>query len=287
MTAFLHDQLRFHYLDTGTSGTSEVPFFFQHGLGGDVGQPSGLFSPPPGIRLLCFDCRAHGETTPVGDPGKLRIAVFADDLRALMDRLEIPDAVIGGISMGAAVALNFALRFPERTRGLVLSRPAWLAGPMEENARIYAAIAKLTREHGAARGREAFAETEDYRKTLRLSPDAAASLLGQFDNPRAEETVAKLERIPTDSPVDRLEAVEAIGAPTLVLANRQDPIHPFEYGEVLARRISGAEFREITPKSLSRERHMADVQAALEAFLARFLARQPVNGLPNHGNTGH
>ena len=66
MAILEHDGLSFHYLDKG-SGT---PFFFQHGLGGDVNQTFGLFQPPPGIRLISYDCRAHGETRPLGDPEK-------------------------------------------------------------------------------------------------------------------------------------------------------------------------------------------------------------------------
>src|SRR3954453_23307117 len=124
MPTFAHDGLAFHYEDTGEG----VPFIFQHGLGGDVNQPCGLFRPPEGVRLLALDCRAHGETRPLGDPDQLRLATFADHLAALLDYLEVPRAVIGGISMGAAVALNFALRYPERVLGLVLSRAAWLDG---------------------------------------------------------------------------------------------------------------------------------------------------------------
>jgi pimeloyl-ACP methyl ester carboxylesterase len=55
--------------------------------------------------------------------------------------------------------------------------------------------------------------------------------------------------------------------PTLILASRQDPIHPFEYGGQIAQIIPNSEFHEITPKSISKERHVLDVQEALEPFL--------------------
>ncbi|HLN31137.1 MAG TPA: alpha/beta hydrolase [Gemmataceae bacterium] len=265
MPSFQRDRLSFHYRDLGEG----VPFVFQHGLGGDVQQPFGLFQPPHGFRLLAFDCRGHGETRPLGDPAKLGIASFADDLLALLDNLAIERVVVGGISLGAAVALNFALRFPERVLGIVLSRPAWLDGPMLDNARLYAQIARLIRERGARAGRKAFEESGEYRRVLEESPDAANSLLGQFDNPRAEETVAKLERVPQDAPCRSREEWKAIIVPTLVLANRRDPIHPFAFGEILANGIAGAEFRELTAKSVSKERHAADVQNFISAFLIR------------------
>ena len=273
MPKLTHDQIDFNYQDTG----SGIPFFFQHGLGADVSQTFGIFRPPPGFRLISFDCRAHGETRPVGDPEKIGIAAFADDLEALMDRLEIERAIVGGISMGAAIALNFTLRFSERVLGLVLSRPAWLDGPRPDNAVVFTQIAQLIRQYGARRGREEFLKSDTYKKIQSEVPDTANSLLNQFNHPRAEETVVKLERIPRDAPNRNLAELARIRVPTLVLANRLDAIHPFEYGEILARSIPGAEFKEITSKSVSIGRHEEDVQRALADFLGRRFANR-LNG---------
>jgi len=269
MPFFERDGLSFHYLDKG-GGTT---FFFQHGLGGDVNQTFGLFEAPPGIRLITFDCRAHGATRPLGDSDKISIAAFADDLQALMNYLQVPRAIIGGISMGAAVAQNFVLRFPERARGLVLSRPAWVDRPRSENVTVFTQIARLIRQHGARRGKELFAQTKMYCEIQREFPETANSLLLQFDHPRAEETVIKLERIPNDTPSRGLGELGRIRVPTLVLANRQDPIHPFEYGQTLARVIPGAEFKELTPKSVSVGLHGVEVQQ----FIGEFLEKHFVN----------
>ena len=265
MPTFLHDEIHFHYRDTG----SGVPFVFQHGLGADVSQTFGLFTPPPGFRLLGFDCRAHGETRPVGDPEKISIDTFADDLRALLDHLKISRVVVGGISMGAATALTFALRHPERTLGLVLSRPAWLDESRAEGMQIFPVIAQSIRQYGAWEGAQRFQETETFQEVRRVSPDNAASLLGQFAHSRAAETVVKLERIPAHVPAHPRSAWRSITVPTLVLANRRDAIHPFEFGETFAREISGAEFHELTPKSVSQERHEAETQQFIADFLVR------------------
>jgi pimeloyl-ACP methyl ester carboxylesterase len=266
---FTHDGLNFYYRDEGAG----VPFFFQHGLGGDVSQPFGLFKPPPGFRLLAFDCRAHGRTHPSGDPARLHFSTFAEDLLALMDYLEIERAIVGGISMGAGLALNLTLRFPGRVRGLVLSRPAWLDAPHPWNVKMFTLISRLLREHGAKRGQELFQQTEEYKEALVKWPDVANSLALQFESPQAEETAFKFERIITDAPNGDRQAWKSIRVPTLVLANRQDPIHPYEFGEILAQAIPGAQLREITSKSVSLERHEADVQRHLEQFLAAHSAR--------------
>jgi pimeloyl-ACP methyl ester carboxylesterase len=263
MPFFENDQLQFYFREQG----SGIPFFFQHGLGGDTSQPFGIFRPPEGIRMLYFDCRGHGRTQPPGDPEKIGLASFSNDLLGLMAHLGIERAVVGGISMGAAVALNFTLRFPQHVLGLVISRPAWLDGPMGKSADIYAMIAQLIRRWGARRGLELFKQSEIYAEVFNLSPDAAKSLCGQFENPRAEESVAILERLPYDEPNHDRRQWASISVPTLIIASRQDPIHPFEYAGQIAQIIPNSEFHEITAKSISLERHVMDVQATIESFL--------------------
>jgi pimeloyl-ACP methyl ester carboxylesterase len=238
-------------------------------LGADVTQSFGLFRPPGGIRLIGFDCRAHGRTHPVGPSEKVSLASFADDLLALMDHLQVEKAVVGGISMGAAVALNFALRHPQRVLGLVLHRPAWLDAPRRDNVVVFTAMADLLREHGAERGLELFKQSEIYQRALARSTASAASLASQFMHPRAQETVVRLEKIPLDAPGADRRQWRALAVPTLVMANDDDVIHPLEYGVTLAREIPGAEFKELTPKAVSVDLHQEETQRFLEAFLLR------------------
>jgi pimeloyl-ACP methyl ester carboxylesterase len=265
MPEFQRDGLTFHYQDGG-QGT---PVFFQHGLGADMTQPLGLLQPLKGFRLLAFDCRAHGETRPFGHEAKLNFDCFADDLIALLDHLEIPQAVFGGISMGAGISLNAALRYPERILGLILSRPAWLDTPSPTNLRVLGVIARLIREHGARAGRQQFLESADYARLQAESPDAASSMVGQFESARAEDGVARLERMLNDVPSRDRWRWKKIDVPILVLANRQDPVHPWALAETMAKEFNNAELAELTPKSVSKELHAADVQRTIERFLER------------------
>ncbi|MGO9467012.1 MAG: alpha/beta fold hydrolase [Isosphaeraceae bacterium] len=262
MPEFTRDGITFHYQDTKEG----MPFVFQHGLGGDVTQPLSLYHPKPGIRLIAFDMRGHGQTYPLGNVEKLSMATLAGDLVALLDFLQIDQAVVGGISLGSAVAASVALRFPARVRALVLSRPAWIEGPVPQNVRTYALIARLIRQWGAAQGLERFRSTAEFQEMERASPDCAQSLCGQFEQPRTEEFVARLERLASDTPVKSRQDYRTIRAPTLILGNRQDPIHPWTCAEALAQLIPHANLRELTPKSVSIDAHRADVQSAIDDF---------------------
>ena len=86
----------------------------------------------------------------------------------------------------------------------------------------------------------------------------------------------KFESIIQDTPHPSRSAWMSIQVPTLVLANRLDPVHPFDYAEELARTIPGAAFRELTPKSTSLQQHEADVRRWLvEYFDRHFLKVAP------------
>src|ERR1700690_2404187 len=274
MPTFEHDGILFNYFDQRTPQHegAEVPFIFQHGIGGTLRQPSSLMDPLPGpVRLIAMDSRGHGETRQTGRPssGHLGFVTFADDVIALMDHLRVHRAVVGGISMGAGVALNLALRFPERVAGLVLSRPAWLAGPMAA-VDLYTQIADLLRRLGAVEGRRSFAVAPAYLKMAELYPDAAKSLIGQFDEARAHDDVWRLELLPNDRPFTRLADLFNIHVATLVLATGQDPVHPLEYGQTLKRGIRGARLLEVTAKSESPERHQQEMRKGIGSFLGSF-----------------
>ena len=126
MPTFEHDGIQFHYEDHGAG----LPFVFQHGLGSDRTHPAGVFRGRPGIRLVTLENRGHGLTWPIGNPSGYTFNQFAEDVLALMTHLECSPFVAGGISMGAGIGLNLAIRHPERIKGLVLIRPAWLENPM-------------------------------------------------------------------------------------------------------------------------------------------------------------
>jgi predicted dehydrogenase len=108
------------------------------------------------------------------------------------------------------------------------------------------------------------------------------SVVGQ----RAVAAVARLERLPVDRPLADLGAAAAIRVPTLVLAHQQDPIHQFAFGARLAAAIPGAKLVVLTPKSIDRERHAAEAQRCLEAFLGRFTAPGPSSRATDAGDRG-
>jgi pimeloyl-ACP methyl ester carboxylesterase len=78
-------------------------------------------------RILAVDLRGHGRTElPLEMEGRIGWGETTDDVLALMQALELKDAVLSGHSMGGSVNLMAAARAPERVRALVLFEPVIL-----------------------------------------------------------------------------------------------------------------------------------------------------------------
>src|SRR5882762_6027874 len=73
----------------------------------------------PRYRVVTPDLRGHGETSLTAGPATMD--EMARDIVALMDAINISQAVVGGLSMGGYVTLSLARMFPERVRALVLA----------------------------------------------------------------------------------------------------------------------------------------------------------------------
>jgi 3-oxoadipate enol-lactonase len=107
---------RIHYEDSGGAGLALV---LSHGFL----QDSSMFDAQvrqlrPRHRVIAWDQRGHGSTVSTSEAFSYWDS--ADDLAALLDHLGVKRAVVGGMSQGGFIALRFALRYPDRTAGLVL-----------------------------------------------------------------------------------------------------------------------------------------------------------------------
>ncbi len=73
-----------------------------------------------GRRVIALDNRGHGASTKLYDPAAYHSVRMAEDVRGLLDHLELGQADVMGYSMGARIAAFFALAHPARLRRAVL-----------------------------------------------------------------------------------------------------------------------------------------------------------------------
>jgi pimeloyl-ACP methyl ester carboxylesterase len=259
------DGCRLAYETTGDG----LPVLWQHGLGADHQQPAEVFPPLPGICRITFECRGHGASE-LGDPEQLSIGSFAMDALTLLDHLEINQAIAGGISLGAAIALRLAARNPNRVCGLILGRPAWVDGPSPETMAAYLEVAQLLKEYGAKEGVRRFEMSQTLATIEAVSPDNASSLRWFFIRPNSESTIALLSRIPKDTPGISGELLKEIRVPTLIIGNTQDYVHPLAYCEKLRALLPNSKLQTITSKTIDRDKYVVEFRHALTEFLTNF-----------------
>ncbi|MCO6049194.1 alpha/beta hydrolase [Mesorhizobium sp. RP14(2022)] len=261
---FQRDGLALAAYDAGGDG---LPVVFQHGLCGDARQVAEAFPDNRTFRLVTLECRGHGRSE---TDGTHSIATFADDVAALITFLGLGPVMIGGISMGAAIASRLAVKRPELVRGLIFARPAWITetGPknMQPNAEVGVLLARLSPDEAQA----VFERGETFSRLSARSPDNLQSLQGFFSREPLAVTANLLSAIAADGPGITEAELAALPIPTLVLGTEEDFIHPLDHAEKLAALIPGAQLEMLTPKARDRAAYIADFHRALRTFLQDF-----------------
>lgn len=249
----------FQYQESG----SGKPFHFQHGLGSQLLQPQSLLAGLDGVRLLSMDCPGHGQAMLPADTLP-SFDFYADHLIALMDQLGIDQALFGGISMGAGISTNIALRYPDRVRGLVLVRPAWLDQKTPDNLAILVDAAQWIGKDG---GLERFAERADFAAIQQRLPKAAQSILGVFAATQRPELPTVLKAMVNDAPFSDLNALQNIDVPCLLIGNEDDPLHPYEMVEAMHQKINNSNIIKVPSRYLDDHQHREAVHKNVTKFI--------------------
>ena len=258
---------RLHVDDAGGSGMAVV---FQHGLCGDARQTAEVFPANSALRRITLECRGHGGSEP-GDMAEFSIARFAEDVGELIAlRVKAP-VVIGGISMGAALAMRLAVVMPDFVRGLVIARPAWSSAAAPENMRANADVGALLGRMTQGEAHAQFMAGAVAKRLASEAPDNLASLAGFFWREPQVVTAALFQSISADGPGVTAAELSAIKVPTLVIATRMDAVHPLSLAQEIAKLIPGAMLVEITAKSQDRGLYVAEFKNVLDTFLKGFL----------------
>ena len=196
-----------------------------------------------GHRVIAYDARAHGRSDPAPAPDAYRYEDLRDDLVGVLDERGVERAVLAGASMGAHTILRLALEQPERVAALVVITPAYDGegfGDADSLAR-WDALAEGLRTGGVEGFVEAYGDPgvpEAWRDTVLK---VVRQRLAAHEHPEA--LADALSAVPRSRPFPSIEALGAIEAPTVVVADRDeaDPGHPLAIGGAYARTIPGAE----------------------------------------------
>jgi pimeloyl-ACP methyl ester carboxylesterase len=240
-----------------------------HGLGGDKTQLWPAAGDIEHLPRLALDLRAHGDTAYVGDVSAFEFDSLAADVVALLDRLEVDTALLVGVSMGAGIAVNLALRAADRVAGLALVRPAWSHVSPPPHLAELVEIGRLLEQHPVAIAKGRYRTTPGFRAIESQSPAAAASLLRQFDGPQVRQRSVRLRATPFSVPFPDYACLHAISIPALVIGAIQDPLHPEVLAHEHAAELPNAQLG-ILP---SRDSDAAEYERLLATMIQEFIQR--------------
>jgi pimeloyl-ACP methyl ester carboxylesterase len=193
--------------------------------------------PRTGYWTVAYDARGHGESDPAAEPSAYEYSDLVDDLRAVLDGLEVDRAVLAGVSMGAHTAVRFALDSPERVAGLVLITPAFDG----RTADRFAGLADALADGGIDGFLDAWSADDVSQRFRTAAMKTARQRLERHRH--LDAVVDALRVVPGSVPFEGLDALERVEAPALVVGSRDgaDPVHPLAVAEAYAERLPRGE----------------------------------------------
>ena len=222
-----------------------------------------------GNRVITVDLLGHGESDRPRDMWRYSMHSFGEQLVALMDHLEIEQAVMMGTSLGANASLEVAARAPERLRGMILEMPV-LDNALLVSALTFTPILVALTFGEPLMKLVARTTRAIPRRLLPYYGNVVLDLVRQDPGPGG----ALLQGLFFGRIAPHRSERRTFTTPALILGHRRDPVHPFSDAGMLAEELPQARLIEanslmelrLTPKRLTDE---------IAAFLDEVWAAKP------------
>jgi len=194
-----------------------------------------------GFHVVTLDLLGHGRSDQPAHSPSYSMTAFGDQVVALLDHLGADEAVVGGTSLGANVALEVAAIAPDRVRGLVVEMPVL------DNALVAGIVAFVPTMLAA---RYVPISVNTVRRVTRMVPRGLVPFwvgvgLDTLDH-RADAMAALLHGVIFGRVAPSSKQRRSITAPALVVGHPVDPVHPFVDADMLAQELPRVTFERAT-----------------------------------------
>ncbi|AQW48390.1 alpha/beta fold hydrolase [Streptomyces violaceusniger] len=266
MRATFSDGISIGYEDEGTG--EPLVLIHGHPFNRSMWRPQIEHFSRAGWRVIAPDLRGYGESTVV--PGKTTLERFVQDIASLLDHLKIDRFVLGGLSMGGQIVMEFYRLFPNRIQGLVLADTFAAAETEKGKVVRYGMAERLLREGMVDYAQEVLPKMVAPHN-IRTLPMVADHVLRMMSDTSPEGAAAALrgraERL------DYTGMLPRVSVPTLVVVGTEDEFTPVSDARIMYDLVPGA-----TLEVIEQAAHMPNLErpiefnAALERFLDSLLA---------------
>jgi len=220
-------------------------------------EPLARYLASQGNHVITLDPLGHGKSDRPIDMWRYMITAYAEEVIALLDHLDVDEAVIGGTSLGANVTLEMAAQAPLRVRGMIIEMPVL------ENGLVWSAMTfgpLLIALH--------FGERVFFKPLAAITRRIPRGLVPFWANVALD--VVRQDPAPSAALLQGLffghvaphrDIRRTFTMPALILGHRRDPVHMFSDAGVLADELPNARLIEashilelrFTPERLSAE----------------------------------
>ncbi len=188
-----------------------------------------------GNRVITVDLLGHGASDRPRDMWLYSMKAFAQQVLALMDHLEIEEAVVMGTSLGANTALEIASAAPGRLRAMIVEMPVL------DNALLASALTFTPILVGLTFGEPVMKLVQHVAKAVprRLLPhygNVLLDLVRQDPGPGA----AVLQGLFFGRIAPHRSERRTFKTPALVIGHRRDPVHPFSDAGMLSEELANS-----------------------------------------------
>ena len=203
--------------------------------------------------LITWDLRGHGQSDSPADKDQYSAALAVADMAALLDHVDAPSAIVGGLSLGGYLSLAFHMAHPERVRALLMISTG--PGFRNDDARAdWNAYANTVADRFAEKGLSYLTDRSD-------EPTAAA-------HQDANGLVLAARHMMTQQHSNVIDSLPSIDVPTLVLVGANDKRF-LNAADYMANKVPAAT-KVVIPEAghTSNIDQPAAFNAALQSFLA-------------------
>jgi len=194
---------------------------------------------PPTIRGIAMDIRGHGNTTT--GHGFFNVDVFAKDLLAFIQALELKNVVVCGVSMGGYIALRAYQLNPTLFSGIVLNDTHSFSDTDEEKIKRFATIESVLK-HGKRSFSIGFIPKIFSEKSIKQRPEAVELIKSSIR--RNTESTICATLLALASRTDTTQVLENINVPVLILKGQEDKIVSLEQVKAMEMLIPDVKYVE-------------------------------------------
>jgi 3-oxoadipate enol-lactonase len=248
-----------NYIEYGKRAV--CPLIFIHGFpfSHKMWEPQ-LRSLPDGVYAVVYDIRGHGDSG-LGD-GQYTIDLFADDLAALMDHLNISKAIICGLSMGGYIALRALEKYPDKVSGLILCDTKTESDSDEAKIKRASTINSI-KSLGVDNFADDFVKSVFWHKSFERIPETVLNIKNII---KANQSLGICgTQIALAARSDTTAVLSKITIPTCIIVGQYDQLTPPSMAQIMHRSIPGSEFHV-----LSNAAHMSNIENAEDFNKALF-----------------